>query len=52
MSDATRRRILLVEDEESLAGSIRYSLEQEGFTVTLAVDGRSLRVLCRPSQGS
>ena len=40
MSDATPRRILLVEDEESLAGSIRYSLEQEGFTVTLAVDGR------------
>ena len=39
MSD-TRRRILLVEDEESLAESIRYSLEQEGFTVTLAVDGR------------
>ncbi|TMK36251.1 MAG: response regulator transcription factor [Actinobacteria bacterium] len=39
MSD-TQRRILLVEDEESLAGSIRYSLEQEGFTVTLAVDGR------------
>jgi len=36
----TQRRILLVEDEESLAGSIRYSLEQEGFTVTLAVDGR------------
>ena len=36
----TQRRILLVEDEESLAESIRYSLEQEGFTVTLAVDGR------------
>jgi two-component system response regulator RegX3 len=35
-----QRRILLVEDEESLAESIRYSLEQEGFTVTLAVDGR------------
>ena len=40
MSDTARRRILLVEDEESLAGSIRYSLEQEGFTVTVAVDGR------------
>ena len=36
----TQRRILLVEDEESLAESIRYSLEREGFTVTLAVDGR------------
>jgi two-component system response regulator RegX3 len=34
------RRILLVEDEESLAESIRYTLEQEGFTVTVAVDGR------------
>jgi len=40
VSDTARRRILLVEDEESLAGSIRYSLEQEGFTVTVAVDGR------------
>jgi len=36
----TQRRILLVEDEESLAESIRYSLEREGFTVTLAADGR------------
>ena len=35
-----QRRILLVEDEESLAESIRYSLEQDGFTVTLATDGR------------
>jgi two-component system, OmpR family, response regulator RegX3 len=40
VSETARRRILLVEDEESLAESIRYSLEQEGFTVTLAVDGR------------
>jgi two-component system, OmpR family, response regulator RegX3 len=40
VSDTAQRRILLVEDEESLAESIRYSLEQEGFTVTLAVDGR------------
>jgi two-component system response regulator RegX3 len=36
----TQRRILLVEDEESLAESIRYTLEQEGFTVAVAVDGR------------
>ena len=35
-----QRRILVVEDEESLAESIRYTLEQEGFTVTVAVDGR------------
>ena len=33
-------RILLVEDETSLADSVRYSLEREGFTVTLAQDGR------------
>jgi len=32
--------ILLVEDEEALADSIRYSLEREGFRVTLAADGR------------
>jgi two-component system, OmpR family, response regulator RegX3 len=33
-------RILLVEDEEPLADSIRYSLEREGYTVSVAVDGR------------
>jgi two-component system response regulator RegX3 len=33
-------RILLVEDEESLAESVRYSLEREGFAVTVAPDGR------------
>lgn len=33
-------RILLVEDEESLAESVRYSLEREGFAVTVAGDGR------------
>jgi two-component system response regulator RegX3 len=36
----TSDRILLVEDEESLAESIRYSLEREGFGVTVAADGR------------
>ena len=29
-----------VEDEESLAESVRYSLEREGFAVTVAADGR------------
>ncbi|HET9672270.1 MAG TPA: response regulator transcription factor, partial [Actinomycetota bacterium] len=38
MSD--RPRILLVEDEASLAETIRYSLEREGFTVIEARDGR------------
>ena len=33
-------RILLVEDEESLADSVRYNLEREGFAVTVAPDGR------------
>jgi len=33
-------RVLLVEDEESLAESIRYSLEREGYAVTVAPDGR------------
>lgn len=31
--------ILLVEDEPSLADSVRYNLEREGFTVTVAPDG-------------
>jgi two-component system response regulator RegX3 len=33
-------RILIVEDEESLADSIRYNLEREGYSVTVASDGR------------
>src|SRR5215212_2135101 len=33
-------RILIVEDEESLADSVRYNLEREGYTVALARDGR------------
>jgi len=33
-------RILVVEDEESLADSVRYNLEREGYTVLVAPDGR------------
>jgi two-component system response regulator RegX3 len=33
-------RILVVEDEESLADSVRYNLEREGFHVSVAGDGR------------
>jgi two-component system, OmpR family, response regulator RegX3 len=33
-------RILIVEDEESLADSVRYNLEREGFAVSVAGDGR------------
>ena len=40
MSDPGER-ILIVEDEGSLADSVRYNLEREGFIVTVAADGRS-----------
>ncbi len=33
-------RILVVEDEEALADSVRYNLEREGYAVTVATDGR------------
>ncbi len=33
-------RILIVEDEESLADSVRYNLEREGYIVSVAADGR------------
>ena len=33
-------RILLVEDESSLAETVRYALEREGFSVDVARDGR------------
>jgi two-component system response regulator RegX3 len=33
-------RILVVEDEEALADSVRYNLEREGFMVSVAADGR------------
>ena len=34
------RRVLIVEDEASLADSIRYNLEREGYEVDVAYDGR------------
>jgi two-component system response regulator RegX3 len=33
-------RILVVEDEASLADSVRYNLEREGYQVSVAADGR------------
>jgi two-component system response regulator RegX3 len=33
-------RILVVEDEEALADSVRYNLEREGYGVVVATDGR------------
>ena len=40
MTQDAAPRILIVEDEESLADSVRYNLEREGYVVTVAVDGR------------
>jgi two-component system response regulator RegX3 len=40
MSSAAAR-ILLVEDESSLAETVRYALEREGFAVDVARDGRN-----------
>ena len=40
MSDEAPR-ILIVEDEESLADSVRYNLEREGYAVAVARDGRA-----------
>ena len=43
-SDAVREpaaRILVVEDEDSLADSLRYNLEREGFSVSVAADGHT-----------
>jgi len=34
-------RILVVEDEESLAETVRYNLEREGYRVSVATDGRA-----------
>ena len=39
-SPEAAHRILVVEDEESLAGSVRYHFEREGFVVSVAADGR------------
>jgi two-component system, OmpR family, response regulator RegX3 len=33
-------KILVVEDEQSLADSVRYNLEREGYSVSVATDGR------------
>ena len=38
---ADQPRILVVEDETSLADSVRYNLEREGYAVSVAPDGRA-----------
>jgi len=40
MSSGSRARILVVEDEASLADTVRYNLEREGYAVVVAPDGR------------
>jgi two-component system response regulator RegX3 len=40
MSTEASGRILIVEDEESLAESVRYNLEREGYSFFVAPDGR------------
>ena len=40
MSEAPTARILVVEDEGSLADTVRYNLEREGYAVAVANDGR------------
>ena len=40
-ADASATRILVVEDEESLADTVRYNLEREGYAVAIASDGRT-----------
>lgn len=40
-SSESRARILVVEDEESLAETVRYNLEREGYSVTMAGDGQA-----------
>ena len=40
MNEAPAARILVVEDEVSLADTVRYNLEREGYAVAVANDGR------------
>jgi two-component system response regulator RegX3 len=39
-SSGSQARILIVEDEASLADTVRYNLEREGYAVVVASDGR------------
>jgi two-component system response regulator RegX3 len=49
---ASASKILLVEDEASLAESISYNLVREGFTVTMASDGEEALVRFRRERPS
>lgn len=41
VSEGAAPRILIVEDEQALADTVRYHLEREGFAVDVAGDGRA-----------
>jgi two-component system response regulator RegX3 len=45
-------RILIVEDEESLAESVRYNLEREGFSVAVVADGGQALEWCRTERAA
>jgi two-component system response regulator RegX3 len=45
-------RILIVEDEESLADSVRYNLEREGFAVDVVGDGGEALEWCRSERAA
>jgi two-component system response regulator RegX3 len=45
-------RILIVEDEVALADTVRYNLEREGFTVSVAADGRAALEIFRAERPS
>ncbi|HEX6230279.1 MAG TPA: response regulator transcription factor [Actinomycetota bacterium] len=48
----TTARILVVEDEEPLADTLRYNLEREGYGVSVAADGRRALERFRAEQPS
>ena len=48
--DTTRRRILVVEDEEALAVGIRDAIEHAGYHVDVALDGNKALELARAGQ--
>ena len=48
--DTTKRRILVVEDEEALAVGIRDAIEHAGYEVDVALDGNSALELARAGQ--
>ena len=48
--DSTSSRILVIEDDRNLAAILRYNLEKQGYTVSLAYDGLEGLKLARATQ--